>query len=387
MTEYVGFKVNPNDILASKGLDSLGFIELCNSLALTFEVNLPSTLLFDHPTIECIANHIQSLLELKNASSVQANNVSLETRDQKDESKCICHQLQELIKSFAQEILGLPIDISRSLLSNGLTSSSVLALSRKFSFQSGIELPNVALFKHSTIYDLSRYICSSETSHHNCVALKFQTDNPLVVQDNRLFVASKSKQCISVHEQLDNVGCSPFSRWQVDDHGMFSCVPNFGVHMLMFDTFDAFVFNMTISELFKMDTQHGCLLTTSYNALAAFESQHKLGLHDGYEVGVFVGMSSTDHQILIGKSDLTSSSSSSSSFDATGGAHSVAAGRIAFTHGFAGAAVAIDTACSSSLVALNTASAMCVRLQLPRKGVACVASVNLLQAFTYIYHL
>ena len=233
-------------------------------------MNLPSTLLFDHPTIECIANHIQSLLELKNASSVQANNVSLETRDQKDESKCICHQLQELIKSFAQEILGLPIDISRSLLSNGLTSSSVLALSRKFSFQSGIELPNVALFKHSTIYDLSRYICSSETSHHNCVALKFQTDNPLVVQDNRLFVASKSKQCISVHEQLDNVGCSPFSRWQVDDHGMFSCVPNFGVHMLMFDTFDAFVFNMTISELFKMDTQHGCLLTTSYNALAAF---------------------------------------------------------------------------------------------------------------------
>ena len=57
----------------------------------------------------------------------------------------------------------------------------------------------------------------------------------------------------------------------------------------------------------------------------------------------------------------------------------MAAGRISFTHGFTGAAMAIDTACSSSLVALNAASTMCHRFCFSN-NVACVASVNLLQA-------
>ena len=173
-------------------------------------------------------------------------------------------------------------------------------------------------------------------------------------------------------------GCSPFSRWQVGDNDLFSCVPRFGVHMLEIGTFDMSVFEITFAELSRMDTQHGCLLTTSYNALTALEAHHDLRLRKGYEVGVYVGISSTDHHVLLRKNHLTSSLSSSS-FDATGGAHSVAAGRISFTHGFTGAAMAIDTACSSSLVALNAASTMCHRFCFSN-NVACVASVNLLQA-------
>ena len=54
--EVVGSEVAANESLMEAGLDSLGAVELRNALSARFEVNLPATLTFDHPTPSSIAS-------------------------------------------------------------------------------------------------------------------------------------------------------------------------------------------------------------------------------------------------------------------------------------------------------------------------------------------
>ena len=49
--------------LMDAGLDSLGAVELKNSLATQFSLDLPVSLIFDHPTIRAIVNYLASQME------------------------------------------------------------------------------------------------------------------------------------------------------------------------------------------------------------------------------------------------------------------------------------------------------------------------------------
>jgi len=109
--------------------------------------------------------------------------------------------------------------------------------------------------------------------------------------------------------------------------------------------------------------------TDSLRSAAAFMT----GAETKFPIGVYVGISSMDHQKL-----LEMRQAALSPFTATGGALSVAAGRISFAHSLTGAAIAVDTACSSSLVAVQVAIAAPRDVPNPQ-GAAIVAGVNLLQ--------
>ena len=135
--------------------------------------------------------------------------------------------------------------------------------------------------------------------------------------------------------------------------------------------FDAGFFRISPREAQSMDPQQRLLLEVTWEALEdAGLAPDQLR---GSATGVFVGLTTTDYAHLL----LQAGPGALDAHFFTGNPANAAAGRIAYTYGFRGPAVAIDTACSSSLVALHQA---CASLRLGECRVALAGGVNLVLA-------
>ena len=141
-----------------------------------------------------------------------------------------------------------------------------------------------------------------------------------------------------------------------------------GAYIEDIDRFDAAFFRIAPVEARFLDPQQRLLLETSWEALEEAGIDPS-GLR-GSRTGVFAGISSNDYQENLspdGGDDVLTL------YTATGSSHSTAIGRIAFTLGLEGPAMAVDTACSSSLVALHQAVAS---LQRGESDLALAGGVN-----------
>ena len=130
------------------------------------------------------------------------------------------------------------------------------------------------------------------------------------------------------------------------------------------DRLDAGFFRIAPVEAEVMDPQQRLLLEVSWEAL------EDAGLDPGKERrgGVYVGIGSADYQALLQGVEPGVHTLTGTSFAA-------ASGRIAFTLGWTGPAIAVDTACSSSLVAIHQAIA---GLQRGEADVALAGGVNVI---------
>ncbi|MEF3117359.1 type I polyketide synthase [Streptomyces chrestomyceticus] len=115
------------------------------------------------------------------------------------------------------------------------------------------------------------------------------------------------------------------------------------------DRFDASFFDIPAREAEHLDPQQRLLLESVWHALEDARIDPR-GLK-GSRTGVFVGISYADYARLLARGG----PERVDAYYSTGTALNAAAGRIAFTLGLRGPAMAVDTACSSSLVALHLA--------------------------------
>ncbi|MEU8872215.1 SDR family NAD(P)-dependent oxidoreductase [Streptomyces javensis] len=113
--------------------------------------------------------------------------------------------------------------------------------------------------------------------------------------------------------------------------------------------FDAPFFGIPAREAENLDPQQRLLLESAWHALEdGGIDPHRL---KNSRTGVFVGVSSNDYARLLAQAG----PERLDAYYGTGTALNAAAGRIAYTLGLNGPALAVDTACSSSLVALHLA--------------------------------
>ena len=61
--EVIGTEVDTNAPLMSIGMDSLSAMEFTNAIAARFSMDLPPTVLFDHPTVDSLAKFLSHELQ------------------------------------------------------------------------------------------------------------------------------------------------------------------------------------------------------------------------------------------------------------------------------------------------------------------------------------
>jgi acyl transferase domain-containing protein/NADP-dependent 3-hydroxy acid dehydrogenase YdfG/acyl carrier protein len=136
------------------------------------------------------------------------------------------------------------------------------------------------------------------------------------------------------------------------------------------DGFDAELFRVSAREARAMDPQQRLLLEVAWEALESAGIAPD-GLA-GTPTGVFVGISNSEYTLA----QLTASPKADiEAHSATGGALSVAAGRLSYVLGLSGPCVAVDTACSSGLVAVQLA---CESLLTRSSDLALAGGVNVI---------
>ncbi|ODS52931.1 MAG: hypothetical protein ABS36_15885 [Acidobacteria bacterium SCN 69-37] len=180
-----------------------------------------------------------------------------------------------------------------------------------------------------------------------------------------------------LREGRDAIGPVPADRWDIDRY--FDPDPDVPARMSVrhggfldrIDRFDAAFFGISPREAQTMDPQQRLMLEVAWEALEdAGISPESLA---GSASGVFLGICNSDHfSRAIGRGV-----EHIDAYLASGNAHSVASGRLAYCLGLQGPAVSVDTACSSSLVALHLA---CQSLQLRESRLALAGGVNVMCA-------
>ncbi|MFJ2767086.1 type I polyketide synthase [Streptomyces sp. NPDC087300] len=261
----------------------------------------------------------------------------------------------------------------------GLDSIMAMELSVRLSQVFGLRFQVADVFNYPTVHELARFLLDEPAGQEEPVT---QTASPLPAaaapasagadagQEQSARSGARNQEPIAVvgmagrfpgadsvdelWELLkagrDGVGTVPSGRWdEAITRGAGPLTTDQGGFLRDLDRFDAAFFDIPAREAANLDPQQRLLLESAWHALedAGIDPS---GLR-GSRTGVFVGLSYADYARLLagGGADEVDA------YYTTGTALNAAAGRIAFTLGLHGPAMAVDTACSSSLVALHLA--------------------------------
>ncbi len=177
-----------------------------------------------------------------------------------------------------------------------------------------------------------------------------------------------------LHNGVDAIVPIPPDRWDLeafydaDPDAPGKMYTRAGGFLETIDQFDPHFFGISPREADAMDPQHRLLLQVSWEALEHAGQSPDLVRES--QTGVFIGLSSNDYLRMT-----TAVPEAIDVYTITGGAFSVAAGRLSYLLGLQGPSLVVDTACSSSLVAVHLA---CQSLRSQESDLALAGGVGLI---------
>ena len=379
--------------LMDVGLNSTLSIQLTTQLESTLQLDLPGALVFDYPTVRELAAHLSSLAgnspALQDQSTVQAPEMT-NVIDNSSNSR-LQAVVSELVSSFTQEDL----DDTTPLMEGGLTSATVIQLTSALEDAVAVELPGTLLFDYPTIASLVQYLasCNATLPSANSAetptpdvdssapsmmpASHISTDSTPAYQAASTAVASAQvPRALSVAEvnggspaiavvssaqrvpggvlqpeahamPVDRISTVPLDRWDSNEAPSDSTSElnaAFGAFVAGADQFDAAAFHLSGAEATLMDPQQRLLLETFAEAQQGItqwgsqptEASRRSSSSDPKQrFGVYVGVSQLEYARIT-----LETGTNLNAYYATGAHLSVTSGRIAYTFGLKGPAMA-----------------------------------------------
>ncbi|WP_206491199.1 polyketide synthase Pks13 [Rhodococcus sp. KRD162] len=298
-------------------------------------------------------------------------------------------QLRDWLRDWVADATGQPasaISDDRPMEEFGLSSRDAVALSGEIEELVGVTLTATVVYQHPTIASLAKIIIEGEPEEPvGTVDDAFYTSGGQSGDAHDVAIVGLSSRFPGTGhtpeemwslliEGRDGITDLPDGRWQefTSDPVIAAAVAatvTKGGYLDDVKTFDAEFFAMSPNEVVNVDPQQRLALELTWEAL---EHAHiPASSIKGSQVGVFIGSSSNDYQ-LIAVSD-----PAVHPYALTGTSTAIVANRVSYFYDFRGPSIAVDTACSSSLVAVHQA----VRsLRTGESDLAVAGGVNMLLA-------
>merc|ERR1719174_1525184 len=267
-------------------------------------------------------------------------------------------QVRDHLKSVVCGVIGHDVQSSEPLMAAGLDSLGATELRADLERVFSIELPGTLVFDYPTLEAIQTFICDSMQSlagenvtvSSASLATEVQdVEDTLSMLCTSFALKGPSGMTTSSGKKIDTISRVPFARWDLDtvsSEYRDTRPPTFGSFMQDIAAFDIACTGLGLGEAKLMDVQQRALIQLTLEL-----KMSSMALNGTTPVGVFVGISHTDYGRLCSKFQ-----ANVTTYSATGGALSVASGRLSYMFDFRGPAMSIDTACSSSLVTTHLAN-------------------------------
>ena len=277
-------------------------------------------------------------------------------------------ELRDWLRQWVATAIGQPVDtipVERPMEELGLSSRDAVALAADVEDKTGVILNATAVYNHPTIASLATRIIEGDPEADVDVEADRYWERERDDADDIAIVglATRFPKAGDTPEStwqalignVDGISDLPDERWGEfkADPRLAEAIENGNVQGGYLDDvtgFDADFFQMSPREVENVDPQQRLALELTWEAL---EHAH-IPASDlrGGQVGVFMGTSTNDYQLLA-TLGLNEGASETAAYALTGTATSIIANRVSYFFDFHGPSLAIDTACSSSLVAVH----------------------------------
>ncbi|MEV0061055.1 polyketide synthase Pks13 [Nocardia sp. NPDC050718] len=284
--------------------------------------------------------------------------------------------LREWLRKWVADATGQSIDaitVDRPMEEFGLASRDALALGGDIEELTGVILTPTVVYQHPTIASLAEVIVNGEpelpADEADDYAAAYQPgethDIAVVGLSTRLPGAGSTPE--STWEFIigrgDAIRELPEGRWSefLGDAGVAQTVAESNTLGGYLDQdvvkgFDAEFFAMSPVEVERVDPQQRLMMELTWEALE--HARIPASELKGEKVGVFVGSSSSDFQLIasLGLGDRDPNLPiSAEAYALLGASTGIIANRVSYFFDFRGPSVTVDTACSSTIVAVHQA--------------------------------